>query len=200
MSNTPARQHSSPVRARHKPRLNSAFQRLMSVHWWMAVAYLILFISGTVMSRLPDEAFLQGETYDFHKSMGVLSMALLTWRIFTLLQVWWKKYTKRLPPLSVKWWRTFALHTLLYGFMWAVPIAGFLLSNSYQSNNVKFFGWVLPDLFPQNDARVELGRSLHFWLAYTFLAFVILHAIAQWKVIRANWRRFTQFIRKRQPA
>jgi cytochrome b561 len=79
--------------------------------------------------------------------------------------------------------------------MWLVPIAGFFFSNSFRSNNVKFFGIVLPDIFPQNSAMVEVGRSLHFWLAYTFLAFVILHILAQKKVVRANWRRLVNFVR-----
>lgn len=179
-----------------KPRLTSAFQHLMSLHWWMAIAYLILFIGGTIMSQLPREVSFRGTMYDFHKSIGVLSMALLTWRIFLLIQVWWKKYSKRVPKLSFKWWQVFILHTSLYLLMWGVPIAGFLLSNSFKANNVSFFGLSLPDIFPQNKAMVEVGRSLHFWLAYTFLAFVLLHTIAQWKVVRANWRRLLQFYRK----
>ncbi len=181
-----------------KPRITSAFQRLMSVHWWMATAYLGLFIGGTIMSQLSREVSFRGIMYDFHKSIGILSMALLTWRILVLIQVWWKKYSKRSPKLSFRWWQIFVLHTSLYLFMWAVPIAGFLLSNSFKANNVSFFGLVLPDLFPQNQAMVEVGRNLHFWLAYTFLAFVILHTIAQWKVVRANWRRLTQFVQKRR--
>lgn len=122
-------------------------------------------------------------------------MALLTWRILTLIQVMQKKYTKRLPKFSPQWLKNFALHTLIYGFMWAVPIAGFLLSNSYRANNVSFFGLLLPDVFPQNPAMVDVGRALHFWLAYTFLAFVVLHLIVQWKVAKANWRRFTGFVK-----
>jgi cytochrome b561 len=169
-----------------KPRLNNAFKQLMSVHWWMSSAYLILFVTGTFM-------------YDFHKSIGVLSMALLTWRIFLLLQVWWKKYTKRAPKFTPSWFKTVALHTSLYIFMWAVPITGFLLSNSFRANNVKFFGIVLPDIFPQNQAMAEVGRSAHFWLAYTFLAFIVLHTIAQRKVVRANWRRFRNLF-KSKPA
>jgi cytochrome b561 len=188
-------QVSTPIQSR----INSAFRRLMSIHWWMAGIYLILFIIGTFMAQLPRGAPFRDELYDFHKSMGVLSMALLTWRIFVLFQVWWKKYSKRFPKLSSKWWQIFALHTSLYLFMWAVPIAGFLLSNSFKANNVKFFGLGLPDLFPQNEAMVEVGRSAHFWLSYTFLAFVILHILAQRKVARANWRRFSQFVRKFQP-
>lgn len=180
-----------------KPRLNSAFKQLMSVHWWMAAIYVVLFVIGTFMSQLERGAPFRTELYDFHKSMGVLSMALLTWRIFLLLQVWWKKYSKRLPKFTLQWWKTFALHTSLYLFMWAVPITGFLLSNSFRSNNVKFFGIILPDLFPQDPAMVDVGRSMHFWLSYTFLAFIVLHTIAQWKVVRANWRRFNNFLKSK---
>lgn len=79
--------------------------------------------------------------------------------------------------------------------MWAVPIAGFLLSNSFRSNNVKFFGLLLPDIFPQNEDMVDVGRALHFWLSYTFLAFIVLHLMVQWKVAKANWRRFKGFIK-----
>ena len=137
--------------------------------------------------------------YAFHKSVGVLTMAFLTLRILTLLRVWWKKYTKRLPKFTKEWYKSFALHVSLYVFMWLVPVAGFLLSNSYKSNIVKFFGIPLPDLFPQNSAMIEVGRSLHFWLGYTFLAFVILHLLDQKKVVRANWRRLTNFVGTKFP-
>jgi cytochrome b561 len=178
-----------------RPRFNSAFQRLMSVHWWMAGCYLILFCTGTFMARLPRTPF-RNSLYDFHKSIGILVMALLTWRILTLIQVLWKKYTRRLPRFSTPWLRVFALHTLMYVLMWAVPIAGFLLSNSFRADNVKFFGLLLPDIFPENKAMVEVGRSLHFWLAYTFLACILLHLLEQWNVVKANWRRFNNVVRK----
>lgn len=177
-----------------KPRVNSAFKQLMSVHWMMSACYLVLFLGGTFMAQLPREFLIRGPLYDFHKSVGVLTMALLTWRILILLQVGWKKYTKRLPKFTKEWYKNFVLHASLYVFMWLVPIAGFFFSNSFKSNNVKFFGIVLPDVFPQNSAMVEVGRSLHFWLAYTFLAFAILHILAQKKVVRANWRRLANFV------
>ena len=175
-----------------KPRKNSAFKHLMSIHWWMFYCYIILFVGGAFMARLPRDFFIRNPLYDFHKTVGVLTMALLTWRILTLLQVWWKKYTKRLPKYSPDWMRKLALHTSLYIFMWVVPISGFFFSNSFQSNNVRFLGITLPDLFPQNSALVELGRNLHFWLAYTFLAFIILHALDQRKVVKGFWRRITK--------
>lgn len=184
------------VKKNIKPRLNSAFKDLMSVHWWMAACYLVLFATGSFMARLEREVPIRSPLYDFHKSIGVLTMALLTWRILTLLRVWFRKYTKKAPKLTLEWWRIFILHTSLYLFMWAVPVTGFLLSNSFRSNNVKFFGILLPDIFPQNRAMVDVGRSMHFWLSYTFLAFVVVHMLVYWKVLRANWKRFMNFVSK----
>jgi cytochrome b561 len=180
-----------------KSRLNSAFKQLMSVHWWMAMVYVVLFTTGTFMSQLEREVSFRHIVYDFHKSMGVLSMAILSWRVLLLLRVWWKKYTKRFPRFSRVWVRTIILHTSLYIFMWAVPVSGVLLSNSFRENNVKFFGFVLPDIFPKNPTMEDLGRNLHFWLSYSFLAFVGLHTIDQQKVVRANWRRFRQFLKSK---
>jgi cytochrome b561 len=182
-----------------KPRLNSAFKQLMSLHWAMAACYLVLFITGPFMSELPRELFIRNPLYAFHKSVGVLTMAFLTLRILTLLRVWWKKYTKRLPKFTKEWYKNFALHATLYVFMWLVPVAGFLLSNSIRNKNVPFFGIVVPDMFPKNPAMVEVGRSLHFWLSYTFLAFVILHILDRKKVVRANWRRLTNFVGTKFP-
>ena len=184
-------------KANLKPkRLNSAFKQLMTIHWWMALCYLVLFVVGTFMTQLPREVSLRSPLYNFHKSMGVLTIALLSWRILVLMRVWWRKYIKKLPKFTNKWFKNFAVHATLYLFMWVVPMTGFFLSNSYKSNNVKFFGIVLPDIFPENSAMVELGRSMHFWFSYTFLAFILLHIILQWKVVRANWKRFTIFVGK----
>lgn len=60
-----------------KPRMNSAFKQLWSMHWIMAVCYFILFIGGTVMVRMPEELPLREGTYTLHKSIGALTMALL---------------------------------------------------------------------------------------------------------------------------
>ncbi|MGJ5674618.1 MAG: cytochrome b [Nostochopsis sp.] len=179
-----------------KARINSAFKQLINIHWVMAACYLILFTTGTFMAQLPREVFFRNPLYDFHKSIGTLVMGLLTWRILVLLRVWRRKYTKRLPKMTPEWIKTVALHTTLYLFMWVIPVSGFFFSNSFKSNNVHFFGILLPDIFPQNSALVDLGRNLHFWLSYTFLAFILLHTLDQKKVVRANWRRLLGAIKK----
>lgn len=179
-----------------KRRPNSAFQNLMSLHWWMAVAYLILFVGGTFMAQLPREVAIRPALYDFHKSIGILTIGLLLGRVLLLLRVWWRKYQRRLPQLSARWWRLVVLHTSLYLFMIVVPSTGVFLSNSFKAGNVKFFGLVVPDIFPENSSAVDLGRNLHFWLSYSFLVFVIAHALDQRKVVRALWRRFMNVLNK----
>jgi hypothetical protein len=42
-----------------KPRLNSAFKQLMSLHWAMSACYLVVFITGAFMARLPRELFIR---------------------------------------------------------------------------------------------------------------------------------------------
>lgn len=176
-------------------RKNSAFKHLMSVHWIMAACYFILFGVGITMARLPDEFPFRGNFYGFHKGLGVITMAILSWRIIVLLRVWWRKYTKHLPRFSPAWLQKVLLHASLYFFMWVVPFTGVFLSNSYRSNNVSILWITLPDLFPKDVAAIALARNLHFWLSYTFLAFVLLHTIEQYKVVRANWRRLTNWLK-----
>jgi cytochrome b561 len=81
--------------------------------------------------------------------------------------------------------------------MLAVPLSGVFLSNSYKSGHIHFF-WLatLPDIFPQNAEVVDFAGDLHFWIAYTFLAFIVLHAIDQRKYVRSLWRRTTQALKK----
>ncbi|MBP0016226.1 MAG: cytochrome b [Cyanobacteria bacterium SBLK] len=186
----------SPVK-KLKPRLTSAFKQLWSLHWWMALCYLLLFVVGAIMADLPREYIVRKHAYIFHKSLGALTLGLLTLRIFILQRVWWRKYTHRLPKFTSKWIRRFLLHALIYLFMLAVPISGFFLSNSFQSNNVSFF-WIvkLPDIFPENKEILGLARNMHFWLSYTFLGFIVLHAIDQLKYLRSLWRRMSGAFKK----
>ncbi len=175
----------------------NAFQSLMSIHWLMAFCFLILFTLGILMARLPEDVAIREFAYATHKSFGVLILGLLVARIFLLLRVSWKKYSKRFPKKTPAWARAFALHSALYIFMLAQPLSGLFLSNSNASGGVPFFGMTAPDLFPVNAGVVELARSLHFWLAYTFAAFIGLHLWEQQKVVRAYWRRALAFLQAR---
>ncbi|MBW4580743.1 MAG: cytochrome b/b6 domain-containing protein [Tildeniella nuda ZEHNDER 1965/U140] len=168
----------------------SAAQRLWFLHWLMAAFYLVLLAGGIYMADLPREVAYRGSLYTFHKTLGVVVMSLLLARISVLLGVVLHKYRHRLPKTTPHWWRMFALHTALYTFMLLVPLSGYLFSNA-NAKDVVIFGTniVLPPLIGADKVLAELGRSVHFWLSYTFLAFILLHSLDQRKYLRAVLRR-----------
>lgn len=166
-------------------------QRLWSLHWIMTVFYLLLFIGGAYMVDLPREVSYRGSLYSFHKTLGVVVMSFLLARIFVLLRVLQHKYRRRQPKRTQEWWQTFALHSALYFFMLLVPLSGYFASN-WAGYDVTIVGTniALPRLSGENKILAEIGESSHFWLSYTFLAFIILHTVAQKRYVRATLRRF----------
>jgi cytochrome b561 len=180
-------------RSENKPesRLTSSFQQLWYLHWVMAACFLILYLGGVVMSRLSDEISLRGYLFDFHKSIGVLVIGLLLLRIFFLIQVFGRRYLKRQPKFKKQWIQGFTLHLLLYLFMLIVPLSGFLYSNS-GGYEVALFGITMPNLFQKNRDFFPFARSIHFWLSYTFLAFIVLHSWENYNFIQNFWRRFSR--------
>ncbi|HBE33238.1 MAG TPA: cytochrome B [Cyanobacteria bacterium UBA11368] len=180
--------------SKQKPRKKkSAPQRLWSLHWWMTLFYVLLFIGGRYLIYIPEDASYRETFFDFHKTLGVVVMALLLARISVLVQVLLYKYRRRQPKRKPSWVRTVVLHLVLYVFMLLVPITGFFDSN-VGDHDVRIIGTgiVLPRLFPVNKALDAFGDSVHFWFSYVFLAFIILHAIDQKKYLRSQVRRFSQ--------
>jgi cytochrome b561 len=174
-----------------QPRLNSVFKQLISIHWWMAGLYLILFVSGTIMERLQDGVSFRESIFAAHKSFGVLVLLFLSWRVFLLLRVWGRKYSKHLPKLTGNWYFKTGLHTLLYLMMLAVPLSGYWLSNAYRTDNISLFGIPMPDLFAVDGEAVGQAAAAHSRTSKVFAILIVIHFIAQHKVVRANWRRFS---------
>jgi cytochrome b561 len=176
-----------------QPRLNSVFKQLMSIHWWMAGLYLILFVSGTTIERLPSEVSLRELIYAAHKSFGVLVLLVLGWRGYLLLRVWGKKYTKHLPKFTSNWYFKTGLHTMLYVLMLAVPLSGYWLSNAYQAHNISLFGIPMPDFFPVSSEGASQAGAAHSRTSKVFAILIVIHFIAQHKVVKANWRRLSNW-------
>jgi cytochrome b561 len=173
-----------------KPRLNSVFKQLMSVHWWMAMCYFILLASGKMMAELQGKISYHELIVAAHKSVGVIVLFLLSWRLWLLIRVWGKKYRKHLPKLTGGWYFKTALHTVLYLMMFAVPLSGYWLSNADHVNNISLFGIPMPDIFPVNAEAAAQAAAAHSRTSKTFAILVFIHFICQHKVVRANGRRF----------
>jgi cytochrome b561 len=178
------------------PRRNSIFKQLMSVHWWMAGFYLVLYASGITIEQLQGEVSYRELLYAAHKSFGVLVLLLLGWRLYLLLRVWGRKYSKHLPKFTGNWYFQTGLHTFLYLMMLAVPLSGYWLSNSHQAHNVSLFGIPMPDLFPVNSDASSQAGAAHSRTSKIFAIAIVAHIIIQHKVVKANWRRLSTWAQK----
>lgn len=177
-----------------QPRLNSIFKQLMSIHWWMAMFYLILLASGWIMLKLDDKISWRELMFAAHKSLGVLVLLLLGWRLYLLVRVWARKYSKRFPKLTGNWYFKTALHSLLYLMMLIVPLSGYWLANAYAANNVNLFGVPMPDIFPADSDAISSASAAHSRTSKAFAIAIFIHALCQYKAIRANWRRFSNWL------
>lgn len=146
-------------------------------HWLMAVIIIGLLALGLYMTSLPN-SLEKLKLYGWHKEFGLLVLML------AVLRLAWR-FSNMTPLLSglPAWERISArtVHWLFYGFMFAQPITGWLITSA-AGVPPSFFGlFVLPGLVaPDKDLR-RLFDHMHEWLAYGLIAVIILHVCAALK-------------------
>src|SRR3990167_9432859 len=103
--------------------------------------------------------------------------------MLVFLRLYWR-YLNIRPDLALPWWEKYAalsVHWAFYGFMFILPITGWLLSSA-AGIPVSFFGWfTFPDLVSPNEDLRLLITEIHMWLAYVLIAVICLHAAAALK-------------------
>jgi len=145
------------------------------LHWLMAVLIITLLALGFYMASLPDVGFdaLKMKLIFIHKELGVLVLTLVAFRL-----IWRFCNVAPVLPPHIPPWQKFASHTVhgvLYGFMFAQPITGWLMSSA-AGFSVSFFGlFELPALISPNVHRAHLFSEIHEWLAYGLIATICVH-------------------------
>lgn len=112
------------------------------------------------------------QIYHLHKSFGVVVLILFFFRFVNRF----KNPSPHLPQTIAKRERTLAHlgHIVLYVFMLAVPLSGYLMSNSF-GYPVHLFSIEMPFLVQKN---IELGKffsGVHKYAAYGLIALLVLH-------------------------
>jgi cytochrome b561 len=157
----------------------------MTLHWAIALLILIDFAFALSFSRFnPGDKLYLPSAYDLHMSTGAcilaLSIARVAWRL-----------THRGPPLPemeiVLHWLARTSHFLLYVFMVAAPLTGWLvLSMRRQATSIfGLFRWAWPTLPAAATMPLERRRFLHdtllpthIWLSYLGMCLVGAHLVA----------------------
>lgn len=142
----------------------------ISLHWIMAVLMIGLLAIGLYMTPLPV-SIEKLKLYGWHKELGLLVLALamirLTWRL-----------SNKTPHLVIPWYEKIAarfVHWAFYGFMFAMPITGWLITSA-AGLPASFFGlFTLPNLIEPNEQARLFFQWIHHWLGYALIVAILLH-------------------------
>lgn len=151
----------------------SFFSRVL--HWLMAFVIIFMIFLGLFMDEVSKEFEYRMTIYNFHKSIGVLLIFLITVRLIN-------RFINKPPILQnsiPKIERIIAniAHISMYILMFLIPISGYLMSNSY-GFPVSFFSFEMPVLVATNIENAKLFSEAHEFLSFSLLFIIILHIVA----------------------
>lgn len=151
------------------------------LHWLMAILLIGLLILGLYMTRLPI-SLEKLRLYGWHKEWGLLALGLVILRWLWRLGNAVPAFPNSLPYAQKLAAR--AVHLAFYGFMFLLPITGWLMSSA-AGLTVSFFGlFLLPNLVPANPDLEKLLVLVHEYLGYALIAAICVHVAA------ALWHHF----------
>lgn len=158
------------------------------LHWLIAVLILTLLALGYIMTRPGIDPALQFSLFQWHKSFGMLVLALALVRA-----VQWSMSVKVAPVATLSALErslSSNTHKILLVLGLLVPLAGWIIASVSPLGIPTFMFdlFVVPRLpLAQSEGAETLWSEVHATLAYTLLCLVVLHALAA--VYHHVWRR-----------
>jgi len=143
------------------------------LHWLIAVMIIGLLAVGLYMTGLSRDNPNRALLYGLHKSFGVTVLVLAFVRLGLRLKLGVPKLPEVIPWIEQK--LAELGHYALYGFMIAMPLSGYIMSNSF-GLTVKWFGIELPRLVTIDKARGLLALDAHTYMAYALIGLIVVHA------------------------
>jgi cytochrome b561 len=143
------------------------------IHLFCALVVFVLIPLGFFMKAVDDEELLI-TLYDLHKSLGVLILAMVVFRIY--MRVKTVKPTSSASHTRLERGLSHITHKSLYTLLLVMPVSGWLMSNA-AGFPVSFFGlFELPDLVAKNDETMAIYQNIHFFAAFVLITLIMLHA------------------------
>jgi cytochrome b561 len=149
------------------------------MHWGVALVVFGLFALGLWMVGLDYYSTWRKDAPDLHKSIGLVLLAVM------VLRVLWR-FISPPPPTLESYSRmtrigaTFG-HLFLYLSLFAVMIAGYLISTA-DGVGIPVFGlFEVPALISGLPDQADIAGVIHFYLAWALVIFSGLHALAALK-------------------
>lgn len=147
----------------------------IGMHWIMFL--LIVAVYGCIELRelYPKGSDPRNALKTWHFMLG-LSVFVLVWLRLLLRLV---QPRPAITPTPVVWQQRFAslMHWVLYGFMAAMPLAGWLILSA-EGKPIPFFGLELPPLLAPNEDTAHLIEEIHETAGTVGYFLIGLHASA----------------------
>ncbi|MCW8891010.1 MAG: cytochrome b [Sedimenticola sp.] len=149
------------------------------IHWIMALLIIGLFALGLYMTGLDYYDPWYKTAPDIHRSLGVIMLLLLVFRLV------WRLGNPVPAPVDndpeilhklAEW-----VHRLLYLLLFFIALSGYLISTA-DGRGIDVFNWfTVPALVPSFENMEDLAGEVHFVLAVTLIAMASLHGLAALK-------------------
>jgi cytochrome b561 len=142
------------------------------LHWLVALCVLTTAPVAIAMTRVSE-----GPTHDalfnFHKSLGVLILILMTLRLINRLAVGAPIADPGIEP----WQKTVSavVHTSFYVLLLAMPIVGYVANSAYGAPTPFFGLFELPPIIDKNEALSTPLFTLHRWVGWLVIVLVLIH-------------------------
>ena len=149
------------------------------MHWGVALAVFGLFGLGLWMMGLDYYSPWRKDAPDLHKSIGLVLLAVM------LLRVLWRFISPPPPALpnhgKLTRVASKAGHGLLYLGLFAVMIAGYMISTA-DGVGIPVFGlFEVPALVSNLPDQADVAGEIHFYLAWGLVIYAGLHGLAALK-------------------
>jgi cytochrome b561 len=142
------------------------------LHWLIAICVLTTAPVAILMVRI-GEGPAQDALYNFHKSLGVLILALMVLRLINRLVVGAPVPDPEIEP----WQRTVSsiVHGSLYVLLLAMPVVGYIANSAY-GGSTPFFGlFELSPIVGHDEALSKQLFALHRWVGWLVIVLALMH-------------------------
>ena len=151
----------------------------MLLHWLTALLIIAAFFLGLTMVDIHGITPTKLKYYSWHKWLGVTVLGVAAIRLL------WRKANTPPPALaSIPAWQhkvADGMHYLLYFFIFAVPISGYLYSYAAGVPVVYLGLFQLPAVIEPNAELKPILKTVHYVLTMTMAGAVVAHALAALK-------------------
>jgi cytochrome b561 len=157
---------------------------IVVLHWLIVIGVFILIGTGWYMVELEKGTPAVARYYNFHKSIGLIVLALVALLISFRLRHQPPGLPDSLPAWEIR--AAKAGHILLYIFLVIVPLSGYIESN-FAKWGIHFFGYHIPSWGPENKTLYNLFNRIHVYSSNIFAVLITLHFLAAIKhMIKRN--------------